>query len=389
MGKGAGVRTASKSSIEIDFYYKGVRCRERIALEPTPANLKAAAKLKARIDHEIAHNEFDYAKHFPKSPRPKRIARLPGPTLLIGDYLESWLTAEASRLKPSTLLGYQKILKYHLKPAFGTREMGSLKRKDLFLWADKHPKLSGKRIRNILSPLRIALAAAVERDLIVSTPFHDFRLKKRKKVAVDVDPLSAEERAAILGKLEGQNRNLVEFAFWTGLRTSELCALDWTDIDWIKEVIVVSKAMTQGMTKPERGTKTSAGLREVKLLAPALEALRAQKVHTFIKGEEVFQRPSTGERWSGDQALRHRMWIPALKRAGVRYRNPYQTRHTYATMMLMAGEHVMWVAKQMGHSDWGLTAKRYSRWIPSDMPDAGQKAVNAWSAFGQHKAQVV
>ena len=80
------------------------------------------------------------------------------------------------------------------------------------------------------------------------------------------------------------------------------------------------------------------------------------------------------------------MWIPALKRAGVRYRNPYQTRHTFASMMLMAGEHVMWVAKQMGHTDWSLTAKRYSRWISSDMPDAGKKAEAAWSAFGQRAA---
>ena len=44
-------------------------------------------------------------------------------------------------------------------------------------------------------------------------------------------------------------------------------------------------------------------------------------------------------------------------------------------MMLVAGENPMWVAKQMGHMDWSLTAKRYSRWIPSDMPDAGRKAV--------------
>jgi len=52
-------------------------------------------------------------------------------------------------------------------------------------------------------------------------------------------------------------------------------------------------------------------------------------------------------------------------------------------MMLMAGEHVMWVAKQMGHTDWSLTSKRYSRWIQSDMPDAGSKAEKLWSAFGQ------
>jgi hypothetical protein len=44
----------------------------------------------------------------------------------------------------------------------------------------------------------------------------------------------------------------------------------------------------------------------------------------------------------------------------------------------------MWVAKQMGHTDWSLTAKRYGRWIAADMPDAGNKAVALWSQFG-HK----
>ena len=78
------------------------------------------------------------------------------------------------------------------------------------------------------------------------------------------------------------------------------------------------------------------------------------------------------------------MWIPALRKAGVRYRKPYQTRHTYASMMLMAGENPMWVAKQMGHTDWSLTAKRYARWIQSDMPDAGNKAVERWSQLGHN-----
>src|SRR5439155_13857888 len=93
-----------------------------------------------------------------------------------------------------------------------------------------------------------------------------------------------------------------------------------------------------------------------------------------------------GERWTGDKCIRQGMWAPALRKAGVRYRKPYQTRHTYASMMLMAGEHVMWVAKQMGHTDWSLTPKRYSRWITSDMPDAGQKAVRLWSQLGHNTA---
>jgi hypothetical protein len=50
----------------------------------------------------------------------------------------------------------------------------------------------------------------------------------------------------------------------------------------------------------------------------------------------------------------------------------------------MAGENPMWVAKQMGHTDWSLTAKRYARWIPGDMPDAGA----AWSQLGHNVLQM-
>ncbi|MDF5919893.1 hypothetical protein P4133_10895 [Pseudomonas aeruginosa] len=63
----------------------------------------------------------------------------------------------------------------------------------------------------------------------------------------------------------------------------------------------------------------------------------------------------------------------ALKKAGVRYRRPYQTRHTYASMMLSAGEHPMWVAQQMGHSDWTAIARIYGRWMPSADYNAGEK----------------
>jgi len=46
-----------------------------------------------------------------------------------------------------------------------------------------------------------------------------------------------------------------------------------------------------------------------------------------------------------------RCGVPAMKKSGVRYRYPYQTRHTYASIMLSPGEHPVWVAKQMEHSD--------------------------------------
>nr|WP_253727729.1 tyrosine-type recombinase/integrase [Burkholderia thailandensis] len=71
---------------------------------------------------------------------------------------------------------------------------------------------------------------------------------------------------------------MFRFAFWTGLRTSELVALNWTDVDWKRGVIVVKRALTQ-TAKEAEDTKTRSSRREVKLLPPAMSALG--RVHTI------------------------------------------------------------------------------------------------------------
>ena len=58
--------------------------------------------------------------------------------------------------------------------------------------------------------------------------------------------------------------------------------------------------MTQSSTKAET-TKTKSGTREVKLLTPALQALRDQKQFTFLEGRTVFHDDRTQKPWTGDQ----------------------------------------------------------------------------------------
>jgi len=99
---------------------------------------------------------------------------------------------------------------------------------------------------------------------------------------------------------------------------------------------------------------------------------------------EIFLNPRTSQPWEDDSQIRKTAWIPALKKAVIPYRNPYQTRHTYASMLLSAGEEPMWVAQQMGHKDWGMIRKRYGRWIPEIKQEAGSKIMAVWSQYG-HK----
>ncbi len=96
----------------------------------------------------------------------------------------------------------------------------------------------------------------------------------------------------------------------------------------------------------------------------AREALLDQLSYTEKLKETVFHNPRHNQPWKDDQAIRKTVWIPALERAGIKYRNPYQTRHTFASTLLSRGEHHMQVAEEMGHKDWGQIRKSYGRYIP-------------------------
>lgn len=378
MGRdGRGVRKVSESSVEITFTFKGVRCRETIKIEPTAAGLKRAERHRAVILDAIEKGCFDYAVTFPTSPRRLIFSDFTGDVQTVAAYLDNWLMQESLHLKASTAKDYSNSVNIWIA-AFGKLMLSELKRPLLRDWCRDYPA-SNKRITNLLSVLRIALKQAVDDELIQSNPLHDWTFRKKENCPDEsertaIDPFTTAEREQILAVLDGQARNLVKFAFWTGLRTSELVALRWSDVDFSGRVVHVQRAFTQAASVHEV-TKTISSNRDVRLLDPALDALTQQKEFTFTVGDIVFQNPRTNEPWSGDQAIRKTLWIPALEKAGVNYRYPYQTRHTFASMMLSGGENPMWVAKMMGHADWSMIRRRYGKWIPDVIDLAGNKAV--------------
>ena len=165
-------------------------------------------------------------------------------------------------------------------------------------------------------------------------------------------------------------RNLFQFAIWTGLRTSELIALEWGDIDWNRNIARIRRASVRKQIKVP---KTQAGERDIKLLSGALASLEDQKAHSFLRGKEIFLNPRTNAPWETDAQIRKTAWQPAIRRSGIRDRNPYQTRHTFASLCLTSGEDIAWVARQLGHKSIALTLKRYARWIEGIETSGGEK----------------
>ena len=137
---------------------------------------------------------------------------------------------------------------------------------------------------------------------------------------------------------------------------------------------VFSVGSAWGQDKPT--TKTH-HVRDIELLERAAECLQRQRARTALANEAIFHNPRTGEPWADEQVQR-RILDAAIRRTGIRHRAPKQTRHTFATMCLMAGANPAWVARQLGHASSKMLFEVYSRWIEGADKGLERAKVEAW-----------
>ncbi|EPU1406957.1 Arm DNA-binding domain-containing protein [Klebsiella michiganensis] len=352
-------------TINITFTYKGVKCREPLSnLDVIPKNIKYAERTLGEIYNKIERGTFVYAEYFPRSTRLKIFGNVSaGKTVKM--YLDEYLViCETRKLSPSTIGGYKKcrsaLSSLHMFPA------SELTPAALKTWIQSQ-KTTLKTIRNQLSFLRSALDEAVTDGVLQINPVSLVTASRYQSSKTDeksdyiVDPLSPAEVETLLRSTSNKQwENLFRFAIETGLRSSELCALTWRDIDFIGKTAHVQNASVVGVIK---GTKTKAGTRKVELTEQALYALTCQKPFTFMKDATIFEDPKTEKPWASADAIRKKAWVPTLRKAGIRYRNPYQTRHTFATRHISQGANIFWLASQMGHKGPEMLFRHYGSYL--------------------------
>ena len=100
-------------------------------------------------------------------------------------------------------------------------------------------------------------------------------------------------------------------------------------------------------------------IRLIPVMRSALE--EQKKIYDSIQGDFFFSS-QTGAMVDTSH-LRQRVWIPALKKAGVEYREMKQTRHSFATNALSCGENPLWIARAMGHRDTDMIIRVYGKYI--------------------------
>lgn len=377
MGRtGSGVERRA-NSIRIRLSVNGQRIEGTLkvdgrALRPTPANLKYAARIAAEIRQRVQHGTYHHADYFPAS----RASAQTSDT--VAAVLDRWYRTLAGN-PASTLRGYRSAVAFW-KREIGRKPVAALVRSDILEALASEPAWSGKTRNNKLAVLRPALELALADHILSDNPAAGIAAFAHQRPAPD--PFSAREREQILDYLREHCpepvSNYYEFCFYSGVRTSEGLGLAWPQVDLNSRQVLIAGGLVDGEITDR--TKT-ARTRLVDLPSPALSALMRQAKYTRMGDGRVFSDPQTGEPWASDAAPRRKYWIPALKRLGIRYRDPYNVRHTRASLDLMANVNPAWLAGQLGHSI-AVLLRVYARWIPGDQDAREMSKIEAQIAGG-------
>lgn len=270
------------------------------------------------------------------------------------------LEINAANRKENTNHDYKATFEKHILTRFGHWDLKQIRPTDLKAWQNElYKTLSGKRIMTIRTVFRGILQDAYIDELIDSNPFD--RVKPIKVEKTEILPFSLEEVQHVTEAASGWFRNYLVIAFFTGMRIGEILALQWDDIDMAGEVLFVRRSIRKGIISTP---KTANSIREIDMLPAVKSALIDQTIYTKDKSEFLFIN-QYGEHFTDSSTFVRRHWKPLFKTLELKYRVLYQTRHTFASIMLQQGEEIGWVSQMMGHTDIHTTLTKYARFIPS------------------------
>ena len=340
------VRTYRTGGWEVDVTFRlpnGCRYRER---RKAPVSSKSAAHRWGE------HRERHLLQH--GLPQPKKEV----PTLeeFAPRFIESY--ARANRQKPSGIAAKESILRVHLLPALGPKQLDQVSNEDVQRLKQALLGKAPKTVNNVLTVLGVLLKKAVEWHVLDSLPctvrllptpkttagFHDFDQFKDL-----VEAAQASDRTTALIVLLGGE---------AGLRCGEMIALEWRDVDLAKRLLCIERSDWNGTVTSTKGGR----LRHV----PMTERLAATlRQHRHLQSPRVLCLDD-GTCLTRQQ-VQYRV-KRAARQAGVT-QGVHILRHTFCSHLAMRGAPVGSIQALVGHRDLSMT-QRYMHLSPAALDAA-------------------
>jgi integrase len=327
--------------------------------------------------HTVEAAEDLLAKETVASRQPTR-CDLPQ-TVTLARYADRWQRQAAKILKPRTIASYVDTLRLHLLPRFGATRVRDLVRGDIkaFL-AGKRDTHSKNSVRIMHATLRVLLNAAIDDGLITANPAQKLgktlKLVERAKVRQQrIKAMDRRQRDLFLStaqRVEPWYAPLWEVQVLSGFRPGEAYALQEDDLDLDASTVRITRTLADdGMsiasTKTDEGRTVDLSTRAVAVLRAHLVIRKAEKLR---RGWPALPTPlfcsHTGT--SLDPRNVRDAFARVVNVARLPHFTPHALRHTFASLLLVAGVDVYYVSRMLGHASISETVDTYGRWLPAN-----------------------
>ena len=294
------------------------------------------------------------------------------------ELVKIWWDSYKNTVKPNTRQSMDGLVRVHLLPVFGDYKLSKLTtpilQQQVNKWADKANKgeKGAYANYNFLNNInRRILQYGVTMQVIQHNPARDVIIpRKQQNKEHKVKFFSNQELKHFLDYLENLDQssyeNFFDYVLYktllaTGCRIGEALALEWSDIDLKKGIIIISKTLNR--YQETNTPKSKAGLREIDIDKATVSLLKQYKKRQQVqswqlgRSEGIVFTPFT-TKYAYACLLRKRLQSH-FKAAGVPDISFHGFRHTHATIMLYAGIEAKDLQYRLGHSNISMTLNTY------------------------------
>lgn len=290
---------------------------------------------------------------------PRTKANLTTVSQLADHYRQRELQPDKVWKTHSTKVTYEGYLNKWILPRWGGYSLLRINAGEVELWLRSLPlaKASCAKIRSVMS---ILFNHGIRHEICQRNPIRMVRQSaKRKKVPAILSPGEVRRLLSVLALRE---RTLVLLDYGTGLRMSELFALKWSDINFRKKEISVTRSIVFQVVGP---CKTEASQKPIPLDAFLAKALRSWRRHTAYRAPSdwVFASPVAGGRkpyWG--QSLMRAIIRPAATKIGITQHIGWHTfRHTYSSLLRATKADIKVMQELLRHASSRVTLDTYTQ----------------------------
>jgi integrase len=310
----------------------GERYYLTLGLDDDPVNRKQAELKASLIERDRRSGSFDPSLNKYRSQQWREIG--------LNDLFKSFIKYKKQTITRRTSLEKYEVMVKHLQTFFGDREAAKISSADCAGFRDwllkrQCPLTASQR----LGLLSACFEWAVEAKSVAANPCRAILEAMEVPKTQEAEPFSREEVRKIVAAFEADSdyayyADLVQWLLGVGCRFGEAAALQWKHLNrncsevWIGESV--------GRDRERKSTK-NLKVRRFDLHPRLQQMLLHRRPPSYQLEDLVFPSRRAGGCIS-DRTFSDSAWPKMLAKATVPYRKLYNTRHTFVSHSLMAGQ---------------------------------------------------